>query len=606
MDGNELRAMQAPIKERYKGDPKAAVITLKAKGTLDDTNIACKVETGRALVGAGLHPATGGSGLELCSGDMLLEALVACAGVTVKAVATALDIPLHSRARSRRKAISISAARSASPKMRRSASRRFACASISTPMRRRTSSTSCSSSPSAIAWCIRPSRAGPPVEVKLAPRCIAFRPDGLRMPPDLYFALTLIVKMAVTAGFVVAATVTAERAGPVVGGLVATLPIGAGPVYVFLAIDHDAHFIAQSAIASLAINAANAIFAVVLRLLAQKRSLAVSLSRRLRGLARVRAGAARDRLDLLSAVAMNASCSASAFWLARSLRHVRMPAFHARWTDFLLRAVMVAMLVGIVVTFSFQLGAGRQRHSRGVSGGADQHHADDASARRRQGGGRGAGQCADRAGRLRLRLHGAAFHRRAARQSGGLALALVTSLGWSLLMMLAHRAAGRRADLACFSTGLLLKIVMTAAHRGGGVRRGRAQRAVHRRVDRLAADRGRRCADHSCLGASAAVHRRQRHRQHGGERGLRAVCAHLCGAGAAPLTAGEPWRRFLPSGSPPCSWRGCSTGARPARCLLNAVIVSRSRSLPARAFAPRRHQAGERCRPPISPGAPAW
>src|SRR3954466_16200852 len=96
MDATELRAMQAPIKERYKTDPKSAVITLKAKGTLDDTNIACKVETGRALAVAGLHPATGGSGVELCSGDMLLEALVACAGVTLKAVATALEIDLRS------------------------------------------------------------------------------------------------------------------------------------------------------------------------------------------------------------------------------------------------------------------------------------------------------------------------------------------------------------------------------------------------------------------------------------------------------------------------------------------------------------------------------
>jgi uncharacterized OsmC-like protein len=96
MDAAELRAMQAPIKERYKSNPQAAVITLKARGTLDDAGIACKVETGRALAVAGLHPATGGSGLELCSGDMLLEALVACAGVTLKAVATALDIPMKS------------------------------------------------------------------------------------------------------------------------------------------------------------------------------------------------------------------------------------------------------------------------------------------------------------------------------------------------------------------------------------------------------------------------------------------------------------------------------------------------------------------------------
>jgi uncharacterized OsmC-like protein len=94
MDAAELRALQAPIKERYKRDPAAAFITLKAKGAVDDSALACKVETGRALAIAGLHPATGGSGLELCSGDMLLEALVACAGVTLKAVATALAIPL--------------------------------------------------------------------------------------------------------------------------------------------------------------------------------------------------------------------------------------------------------------------------------------------------------------------------------------------------------------------------------------------------------------------------------------------------------------------------------------------------------------------------------
>src|ERR1700723_476755 len=94
MDATELRATQAPIKEKYKTDPKAAFITLKAKGSIDREGIACKVETGRALAVAGLHPATGGSGLELCSGDMLLEALVACAGVTLKSVATAVEIPL--------------------------------------------------------------------------------------------------------------------------------------------------------------------------------------------------------------------------------------------------------------------------------------------------------------------------------------------------------------------------------------------------------------------------------------------------------------------------------------------------------------------------------
>jgi uncharacterized OsmC-like protein len=98
MDATALRALQAPLKDRYRSDPGSARITLRARGTLDDAGIACKVATGRALAVAGLHPATGGSGLELCSGDMLLEALVACAGVTLKAVATALDIPLRSGA----------------------------------------------------------------------------------------------------------------------------------------------------------------------------------------------------------------------------------------------------------------------------------------------------------------------------------------------------------------------------------------------------------------------------------------------------------------------------------------------------------------------------
>ena len=90
------RAMQAPIKERYRAEPGAGRITLKARGELDSASIACKVETGRAIAAAGLHPATGGSGLELCSGDMLLEALVACAGVTVKAVATAIGVTIRS------------------------------------------------------------------------------------------------------------------------------------------------------------------------------------------------------------------------------------------------------------------------------------------------------------------------------------------------------------------------------------------------------------------------------------------------------------------------------------------------------------------------------
>src|SRR5829696_4845043 len=96
MGATALRALQAPLRDQYRQPAAPPVIPLKAQGTLDDPHIACKVETGRALAVAGLHPATGGSGAELCSGDMLLEALVACAGVTLKAVATALEIPLRS------------------------------------------------------------------------------------------------------------------------------------------------------------------------------------------------------------------------------------------------------------------------------------------------------------------------------------------------------------------------------------------------------------------------------------------------------------------------------------------------------------------------------
>ncbi len=94
MDAAELKELQTPIKARYRDDPDAAVITLKAQGAIGE-GVTCSVETGRALVEAGLHPATGGTGLHACSGDMLLEALVACAGVTLNAVATALELDVQ-------------------------------------------------------------------------------------------------------------------------------------------------------------------------------------------------------------------------------------------------------------------------------------------------------------------------------------------------------------------------------------------------------------------------------------------------------------------------------------------------------------------------------
>ncbi len=95
MERDELRAVQAPLKERYAVEPEAALVTLKASGSLGD-GVSCSVDTGRALAEAGLHPASGGDGTLLCSGDMLLEALVACAGVTLRAVATSLGIAVES------------------------------------------------------------------------------------------------------------------------------------------------------------------------------------------------------------------------------------------------------------------------------------------------------------------------------------------------------------------------------------------------------------------------------------------------------------------------------------------------------------------------------
>jgi uncharacterized OsmC-like protein len=95
MRAEELRALQAPLKEQYRTEPGRALITLSASGQLDDVGVSCRVDTGRALIEAGLHPASGGSGLQACSGDLLLQALVACAGVTLRAVATSLGIPVR-------------------------------------------------------------------------------------------------------------------------------------------------------------------------------------------------------------------------------------------------------------------------------------------------------------------------------------------------------------------------------------------------------------------------------------------------------------------------------------------------------------------------------
>jgi len=176
------------------------------------------------------------------------------------------------------------------------------------------------------------------------------------MSPDLYFALTLFVKMAITAGFVLAATITAERAGPLVAALVATLPIGAGPVYVFLALDHDAHFIAQSAVASLALNAVNALFAATYSKLAQKRSLAISLGSAYAVWIALALTINSYQWSLGPALAINVVAIGLGLWIVRPFRHVTMPPLKPRWHELVMRAVLVAILVGVVVTFSFRIG----------------------------------------------------------------------------------------------------------------------------------------------------------------------------------------------------------------------------------------------------------
>jgi len=175
--------------------------------------------------------------------------------------------------------------------------------------------------------------------------------------PELYFAIAIAAKMALTGLFLVIATVLAERGGPLIGGLVTTLPISAGPTYLFLALDHPSQFIAGAALMTLVFNAVNTLFAVVYAVLAQRRSLAVSL-----GSALMVWLAAAPILPLVpwtltSAVALNAVVVLLALRATRELRHTRAPRVPARWSDLLFRALGVALLVGAIVAFSFRIGA---------------------------------------------------------------------------------------------------------------------------------------------------------------------------------------------------------------------------------------------------------
>ena len=178
------------------------------------------------------------------------------------------------------------------------------------------------------------------------------------MSPDLAFILTLALRMAITAAFVVSASVITERSGPVIGALVATLPISAGPSYVFLALDHDAAFIAEGALASLPINAATIWLALTYVVLAQRRNAFISCGGAVAVWLALAALTRTVQWSLAGGLIANAVTFAICLPLLRRFRHVKMPLITRRWYDIPLRASLVATLVATVVTMSRWVGPG--------------------------------------------------------------------------------------------------------------------------------------------------------------------------------------------------------------------------------------------------------
>ena len=176
------------------------------------------------------------------------------------------------------------------------------------------------------------------------------------MSPDLIFILTLVLRMAVTAAFVVSASVITERSGPVIGALVATLPISAGPSYVFLALDHDATFIADGALASLPINAATILLGMTYVVLAQRRNALVSFAGAVAVWIALAMLSRTVHWSLAGGLLANAITFAICLPLLRRYRHVKMPLITRRWYDIPLRAALVATLVATVVTLSGWVG----------------------------------------------------------------------------------------------------------------------------------------------------------------------------------------------------------------------------------------------------------
>lgn len=176
------------------------------------------------------------------------------------------------------------------------------------------------------------------------------------MSPDLVFILTLALRMAITAAFVVTASVITERSGPVIGALVATLPISAGPSYVFLALDHDAAFIAEGALASLPINAATIFLGLIYVVLAQRRSAVVSCGIAVAVWIALASVIRSVHWTLAGGLLVNAIAFAICVPLLRRYRHVKMPLITRRWYDIPLRASLVAILVATVVAASGWVG----------------------------------------------------------------------------------------------------------------------------------------------------------------------------------------------------------------------------------------------------------
>jgi hypothetical protein len=176
------------------------------------------------------------------------------------------------------------------------------------------------------------------------------------MSPELMFLLTLVLRMAITAAFVVSASIITERSGPVIGALVATLPISAGPSYVFLSLDHSADFIAESALASLPVNAATIVLGLVYVLLAQRRSALVSCSAAISVWIVLACLIRTVKWSLAGGLAVNAIVFGICIPLMARFRHVRMPLITRRWYDIPLRAALVAILVTTVVTLSGWVG----------------------------------------------------------------------------------------------------------------------------------------------------------------------------------------------------------------------------------------------------------